>query len=136
MVAVLRYVVCDDFGTAVNPLIVRGQVQGGVAQGFGQAVMEHTAYDRESLDSFCPAHSWTTLCRGPTICRISRSNCSRSPAPPIPGSEGRGRGGRGRQSAGGDERDDRRVGGDGVTQLDMPATPEVVWQSLRLKRAA
>ena len=47
-VDVLRYVVCDDFGKAVNPLIVRGQVQGGVAQGFGQAVMERTAYDPES----------------------------------------------------------------------------------------
>jgi carbon-monoxide dehydrogenase large subunit len=45
---VLRYVVCDDFGTAVNPLIVRGQVAGGVAQGLGQAILEHTVFDRES----------------------------------------------------------------------------------------
>ena len=38
MVEVLRYIVCDDVGKAVNPMIVRGQVHGGVAQGFGQAV--------------------------------------------------------------------------------------------------
>jgi carbon-monoxide dehydrogenase large subunit len=47
-VDVLRYIVCDDVGKAVNPMIVRGQVHGGVAQGFGQAVMERTAYDAES----------------------------------------------------------------------------------------
>ena len=35
-------------GRAVNPLIVRGQVHGGVAQGFGQAVLEHTAFDPDS----------------------------------------------------------------------------------------
>ena len=44
----VRYAVCDDFGKAVNPLIVRGQVQGGVAQGTGQAVFERTAYDAGS----------------------------------------------------------------------------------------
>ncbi len=47
-IAVKRYIVCDDVGKAVNPMIVRGQVHGGVAQGMGQAVMEHTAYDPAS----------------------------------------------------------------------------------------
>ncbi len=45
MIDVKRYIVCDDVGKAVNPMIVRGQVHGGVAQGYGQAVLEHTAYD-------------------------------------------------------------------------------------------
>src|SRR3712207_4106462 len=43
-----RYIVVDDVGHAINPLIVRGQVHGGVAQGLGQAILERTAYDRES----------------------------------------------------------------------------------------
>ena len=47
-IAVLRYIVCDDVGKAVNPMIVRGQVHGGVAQGVGQAFMERTAYDPSS----------------------------------------------------------------------------------------
>ena len=47
-VAVVRYIVCDDVGKAVNPMIVRGQVHGGVAQGVGQAVMERTSYDPAS----------------------------------------------------------------------------------------
>jgi carbon-monoxide dehydrogenase large subunit len=35
----------DDFGTVINPMIVEGQVHGGVAQGIGQALLEHTVYD-------------------------------------------------------------------------------------------
>lgn len=44
----VRYVVADDFGKVVNPMIVMGQVQGGVAQGLGQALMEHAVYDDDS----------------------------------------------------------------------------------------
>ncbi len=40
-----RYTVVDDYGRLVNPMLTRGQVQGGVAQGIGQALFEHTVYD-------------------------------------------------------------------------------------------
>jgi len=40
-----RYIVVDDFGTMVNPLLVAGQVHGAVTQGIGQALMEHAVYD-------------------------------------------------------------------------------------------
>jgi carbon-monoxide dehydrogenase large subunit len=43
----LRYVAVDDCGRAVNPMIVEGQIQGGVAQGIGQALMETVVYDSE-----------------------------------------------------------------------------------------
>jgi carbon-monoxide dehydrogenase large subunit len=43
----LRYVAVDDCGRAVNPLIVEGQIHGGVAQGLGQALMEAVVYDSE-----------------------------------------------------------------------------------------
>jgi carbon-monoxide dehydrogenase large subunit len=43
-----RYVVVDDVGRVINPLICEGQIQGGLAQGIGQALLEHVAYDRES----------------------------------------------------------------------------------------
>ena len=42
---VARYSVTDDFGNLVNPMLVEGQVQGGVAQGLGQAVLENVVYD-------------------------------------------------------------------------------------------
>jgi carbon-monoxide dehydrogenase large subunit len=44
----LNYVVVDDFGVTLNPLLLAGQVHGGAAQGIGQALMEHTIYDESS----------------------------------------------------------------------------------------
>jgi carbon-monoxide dehydrogenase large subunit len=47
-VVVDRYFVVDDLGRVLNPLIVRGQIHGGVIQGIGQALIEHQVYDRQS----------------------------------------------------------------------------------------
>ena len=41
----VRYTAVDDYGRLINPLLTEGQVQGGVAQGIGQAMVEHTVYD-------------------------------------------------------------------------------------------
>jgi len=46
-VDVLSFSAADDFGNVINPMIVEGQVHGGVAQGFGQAMMENCAYDAD-----------------------------------------------------------------------------------------
>ncbi len=46
-VVVDRYSVTDDFGNLINPLLAEGQVHGGVAQGLGQALMEHVVYDED-----------------------------------------------------------------------------------------
>ena len=46
-----RYVAVDDIGTVINPMIATGQVHGGAAQGFGQAVLEHMAYDSGSAQA-------------------------------------------------------------------------------------
>ena len=40
-----RYTIVDDFGATVNPMLLAGQVHGGVAQSIGQALLEHTVYD-------------------------------------------------------------------------------------------
>jgi carbon-monoxide dehydrogenase large subunit len=45
MVTVERYAAVDDVGKLINPLIVDGQIHGGLAQGFGQALMEHAVFD-------------------------------------------------------------------------------------------
>jgi aerobic carbon-monoxide dehydrogenase large subunit len=47
-IQIARYLVVDDFGTVINPLLLRGQVQGGVAQGVGQAMLERTVFDPDS----------------------------------------------------------------------------------------
>ena len=44
-VSIDRYLAVDDFGRLVNPLLVEGQVHGGVAQGIGQALLEHAVFD-------------------------------------------------------------------------------------------
>jgi carbon-monoxide dehydrogenase large subunit len=47
IVEVVSYLAVNDFGTVINPLVVEGQVHGGVVQGIGQALMELTAYDED-----------------------------------------------------------------------------------------
>ncbi len=44
---IVDFVAVDDFGTVINPMIVHGQMHGGVAQGIGQALLEHAIYDEE-----------------------------------------------------------------------------------------
>ena len=48
MVEVVRYTTVDDCGRAVNPMILHGQTHGGIAQGVGQALWEHSRYDPDS----------------------------------------------------------------------------------------
>ena len=50
-VRVLRYSAVDDIGTVINPLIVEGQLHGGLAQGIGQALFERTVYEDGQLQS-------------------------------------------------------------------------------------
>jgi carbon-monoxide dehydrogenase large subunit len=45
VVVVVNFVAVDDFGKVINPMIVEGQVHGGIAQGIGQALLEHGIYD-------------------------------------------------------------------------------------------
>ena len=47
-VKILNYTVVDDFGKVINPLLLEGQVHGGIAQGIGQALFEETIYDDET----------------------------------------------------------------------------------------
>jgi carbon-monoxide dehydrogenase large subunit len=76
-VDLLRYVVVEDCGRIINPAIVEGQIRGGVAQGIGQVLYEHAAYDNDGnplastfMDYLHPPQS-----RSP----ISRSNISSPP---------------------------------------------------------
>ncbi len=48
LVTILNYTVVDDFGKVINPLLLEGQVHGGIAQGIGQALFEDTIYDKDT----------------------------------------------------------------------------------------
>ncbi len=135
-VQVVRYVVCDDVGKAVNPLIVRGQVHGGVAQGFGQAVMERTAYDPASGQLLSASFMDYALPRAGDLPDIE-VDFVEVPCPTNPlGVKGAGEAGAvGSPPALINALVDALAGA-GVTHLDMPATPEKVWRALAEVRAA
>jgi carbon-monoxide dehydrogenase large subunit len=135
-VELMRYSVCDDFGKTVNPLIVRGQVAGGVAQGYGQAVLEHTVYDPESGQLLSGSFMDYALPRAnefPDIeVELLEVPCATNPL----GVKGAGEAGAvGSPPALINALIDA-LSGDGVTHIDMPATPERVWRAMALARAA
>jgi len=66
-----RWTAVDDFGTLVNPMIVEGQVHGGVAQGVGQAMLEGAVYDKNG--QLVTASFMDYTMRVPATCRRSRS---------------------------------------------------------------
>ncbi len=134
--AVLRYIVCDDVGKAVNPMIVRGQVHGGVAQGVGQAVMEHTAYDAGSGQLLSGSLMDYALPRAADLPDIEvdliEVPCASNPL----GVKGAGEAGAvGSPPAVINALVDA-LRSSGVKSIDMPATPERVWKALHGAHAA
>ena len=132
---VVRYTTVDDVGRAVNPMLVTGQVHGGVAQGIGQALYEGVAYDAEgqlltaSYQDYC-------LPRADDVPPIAVTLDESAPCRTNPlGAKGCGELG--------------AIGGPpciangvmdalsefGITQLPTPLTPQKVWKAIREARA-
>jgi carbon-monoxide dehydrogenase large subunit len=134
-VALARYVVVDDVGTVINPLTLKGQVHGGVAQGVGQALMEQVVYERESGQLLSASFMEYAMPRADDFCDMVIES---SPVPtklnPM-GAKGAGEAG--------------TVGALpvvitavvdalaplGVRELDMPASADRVWQAIQAARA-
>ena len=74
----------DDVGRAVNPMIVHGQIHGGIAQGIGQALLEQCCLRSADRRSCCPARSWITRCRAPTMLPFFVTELSEVPTPTHP----------------------------------------------------
>jgi carbon-monoxide dehydrogenase large subunit len=127
-VTVPRYIVVDDVGHALNPLIVRGQVHGGVAQGVGQALMERTAYDNGSGQLLSASFMDYALPRAEDLPDIDvdliEVTCETNPL----GVKGAGEAG----AVGSPPAViNALVDALGGKVVDMPATPESVWKALR-----
>ena len=131
MVDVKRYIVCDDVGKAVNPLIVRGQVHGGVAQGYGQAVLEHTAYDPSSGQLLAGSFMDYALPRASDLPDIEvdliEVPCGTNPL----GVKGAGEAGAVGSPPAMINAIVDALASAGVKSIDMPATPEKVWKALQ-----
>jgi carbon-monoxide dehydrogenase large subunit len=136
VVTVARYCVTDDVGRAINPLVVRGQVHGGVAQGIGQAVFERTSYDRESGQLLSGSFMDYALPRADNLPDIKvelvEVPCASNPL----GVKGAGEAGAVGSPPAVINAIIDALSGDGVTHIDMPATPEAVWRALAARKAA
>jgi carbon-monoxide dehydrogenase large subunit len=130
VVTIVNYTAVDDVGRAVNPMIVHGQVHGGIAQGVGQALWEQIVYDPRTgqlltgsfMDYAMPRASGLLS----YVTELSEVPCPTHPLGIRPGGEG------GTTPALGvvinaivDALSDF-----GVTHIEMPATPERIWRAI------
>ena len=102
---IVNYVVVDDFGVTLNPLLLAGQVHGGAVQGIGQALMEDTVYDAESGQLVTASLMDYALPRASDMPDVRVRDPQRAVQDQPARRQGRGRGGRDRLLPGGDERD-------------------------------
>ena len=121
LVDLVRYIAVDDVGKKINPMIVDGQLHGGIAQGVGQALWEGAVYDDErpaavGLDARLRPAARVLAARASSSTRRSRP----SPVNPL-GRQGRGRGRRHRQHRRRrSTRSSTRSSPLGIRHLDMP----------------
>jgi aerobic carbon-monoxide dehydrogenase large subunit len=130
-VAILRYLVVDDFGVVINPLLLAGQVHGGIAQGVGQAMLERTVYDSDTGQLLTGSISDYALPRAEDLPRLEFAYnvvpCRTNPL----GVKGAGEAGAiGAPPALMNAVLDA-VAELGIENLDMPLTPEYLWRVLR-----
>lgn len=129
-----RFTAVDDFGTIINPMIVEGQVHGGIVQGLGQALLENCVYDKESgqlltgsfmdyamprADDF-PAFKLDTVCTPCTHNALGTKGCGEAGAIGSPPAV---------MNAVLDALKPL-----GVKDLDMPASPSRVWEAIQAAR--
>ena len=130
VIALVRYSVTDDFGKAVNPMIVRGQVHGGVAQGFGQAVLERTAYDPSSGQLLSGSLMDYAVPRADDLPDIEvdlvEIPCGTNPL----GVKGAGEAGAVGSPPAVINAVVDALSPLGITHVDMPATPEQIWRAV------
>lgn len=128
VVKIERFVAVDDFGNIVNPMIVEGQVHGGIAQGIGQALLEHGVYDPDSGALLTGSYMDYAMPRADDIPSLIVETAKGTPCTHNPlGVKGCGEAG--------------AIGSPpavinaichalGVKDLPMPATPHTVWKTL------
>ena len=136
-VEILRYSIVDDFGGIVNPLLLIGQVHGGIVQGLGQALCEGTVYDDGSGQLLTGSFMDYAMPRADLVPDFDfHFHNVPTKANPL-GIKGAGEAGAvGAPSAAINALIDALDAGAGVRAIDMPATPLRVWQALNPGKAA
>jgi len=126
-----RFSAVDDFGNIVNPMIVEGQVHGGLAQGIGQALLEHGVYDADSGQLLSGSYMDYAMPRADDLPSFNVQTAKGTPCTHNPlGVKGCGEAGAiGSPAAVMNAVCDAI----GVKDLPMPATPCTVWTALQAK---
>jgi carbon-monoxide dehydrogenase large subunit len=132
---ILKYVVVDDFGATLNPLLLAGQVHGGLVQGIGQALMEDTVYDEASgqlLSASFMDYAMPRAGDAPSFIFETRNTpCKNNPL----GVKGAGEAGAiGSCPSVINAVIDALDRGYGIRHIDMPATPHKVWAAIEKAR--
>ena len=132
-VTIERFAAADDFGNIVNPMIVTGQVHGGLAQGIGQALLENCAYD-ENGQLLSASYMDYAMPRADDLPMFSVDHSCQTPCTHNPlGVKGCGEAG----AIGSPPAvvnavvDALRSAGKDVTHIDMPLSPDRVWAAMQ-----
>ncbi len=136
VVTVERFTACDDFGNIINPMIVEGQVHGGLGQGIGQALLENCVYDAESGQLLTGSYMDYAMPRAddlPSFQVATRvTPCTHNPL----GAKGCGEAGAIGSPAALMNAVMDALAEVGVTHFDMPASPHRVWSAIEHAKAA
>jgi carbon-monoxide dehydrogenase large subunit len=134
VIEVVKYTSVNDFGTVVNPMLVEGQIHGGVVQGIGQAMLERTVYDAEgqfltsSFQDYCLPRATDAP---PFVTAYHPVPAKTNPL----GVKGCGEAGCAGSLTSVMNAIVDGLSEFGVRHIDMPATPEKVWQAIRNAKA-
>ena len=130
-----RYQAIDDYGRLINPMLTKGQVQGGLAQGIGQALLEHTVYEGQSGQLLSGSFLDYALPRADDLPSLDITLAELPTAVNQLGVKGAGQAGcmAAPQTIINAILD--ALAPLGIAHIDMPATPERVWRAIRSARA-
>ena len=130
VVEIVHYAAVDDVGRAVNPLIVHGQVHGGITHGLGQALSEYCVYDRDTGQLLSGSLLDYALPRADRV-PFFTTELSEVPTPTHPlGIRPAGEGGTTPALGAVVNAIVDALAEFGVTHIEMPATPERVWRAI------
>ena len=136
VVTVAKFTACDDFGNVINPMIVEGQVHGGLAQGLGQALLEQCVYDPQSGQLLSGSYMDYAMPRADDVPSFEVATtvtpCTHNPL----GVKGCGEAGAIGSPAAMMNAVMDALAPVGVRHLDMPASPHRVWQAIQSAKKA
>ena len=129
-VEIVRYSVVDDVGTVLNPLLLHGQITGGIAQGAGQILCEDIRFDADTGELLTGSFMDYAMPRASDLCAIAiKSNPVPTKTNPL-GVKGAGEAGTvGAMPAVANALVDA-LSEFGVRHIEMPATAEVIWRAM------